>query len=46
MTKTMCKKTIGKRELILNKEARFVCKKCEATAHKKKHLCNPEKVKQ
>ncbi len=44
MTKTMCKKTKGKKEKITKKEAIYICKSCRQTAHKKKHLCKPKKT--
>jgi transposase-like protein len=44
MTKTMCKKSKKKVKEIRKKKARYYCKKCHETAHKKEHLCKPQMV--
>jgi len=44
MTKSMCKKSKEDRKKILAKPAVYVCKKCEITANKEKHLCKPKKI--
>ena len=45
MAESMCKKKKKDRKKVMEKEARFYCRKCNFTAHKKKHLCDPKKLK-
>lgn len=45
MTKTMCKKSKDKKRKVGSFEKRYKCKSCSQTAHKKKHLCKPKKIK-
>ena len=44
MTKTMCKKDKESLKKIKEKPAKYKCKKCQATAHKEKHLCKPQNI--
>ena len=44
MAKTMCKKTSEKRQKVMGKVSKYMCKKCKATAPKKKHLCKGKKI--
>jgi hypothetical protein len=41
MSKTACKDS----DVIDNKDPKFECEKCGATAKKEKHLCKPHKIK-
>jgi hypothetical protein len=41
MSKTACKD----KDLKVKEDARFICKKCEATVKKEKHACKPKRLK-
>jgi len=45
MSKTICEMDKSERKE-KQEDARYVCKKCEATAKKEKHLCKPKKIKE
>ncbi len=41
MGKTACKN----KDLIEKENPKYVCKKCDATVRKEKHVCKPKKIK-
>jgi hypothetical protein len=45
MADSMCRKKKKDRKKVMKKPAEYVCKNCDFTAHKKKNLCKPKKLK-
>ncbi|MDD3787368.1 MAG: hypothetical protein PHO94_01580 [Petrimonas sp.] len=41
MSKTACKD----KDLIEKENPKYICKKCDATVKKEKHVCKPKKIK-
>ncbi len=41
MGKTACKD----KDLIVTTDPKYICKKCDVTVKKEKHVCKPKKIK-
>jgi hypothetical protein len=41
----MSRKACDDTDLIVKDEPKFICKKCDATVKKEKHVCKPKKIK-